>query len=241
VPTGPGYTLTVAHLEALERRPAGVIVGGPANPTGTLAEPAELAAITAWCDEHGVRLISDEIYHGISYGAAVATSAQFSANSVVVGSFSKYFAMTGWRLGWLVLPEQLVDPVDRLAGNLALCPPALSQYAGLAAFQAYPELDANVARYAINRELLLRRLPELGIDQIAPPDGAFYIYADVGRWTSDSLAWCGHLLRETGVALAPGVDFDPVEGGRFVRLCFAGDRAELVAALDALEAWLRRP
>jgi aspartate/methionine/tyrosine aminotransferase len=233
-----GYALSVDDLAALDPVPAGVIIGSPANPTGTMICAEALAAIASWCDTHGVRLISDEIYHGITYGEPATTAWRATRSAVVVGSFSKYFAMTGWRLGWLLLPDELVEPVDRLAGNLALCPPTLSQHAALGAFQAYPELDANVARYAANRELLLRRLPEIGLDRFAPADGAFYLYVDVSRWTQDSLGWCTRLLAETGVALAPGVDFDPVDGGRFVRLCFAGDTETVSRAIELLAGWL---
>ena len=231
---------TVAQLDELPEPPAGLVLASPANPTGTMVDAAELAELTAWCDDHGTRLISDEIYHGITYGIAAASSWRSSRNAVVVTSFSKYFSMTGWRIGWLLVPDSLVESVDRLAGNFAICPPALSQLAAVAAFDDYAELDANVARYAENRALLVARLPEIGVDRLAPPDGAFYIYADVSAWTDDTLSWCARLLDETGVALAPGVDFDPVEGRHFVRMCFAGDGGELAQAVDTMGAWLRR-
>jgi aspartate/methionine/tyrosine aminotransferase len=200
--------------------------------------PAELAGIAAWCDANGVRLISDEIYHGITFGGEASCAWQFTRRAVVVNSFSKYFSMTGWRLGWLLVPDELVDSVDRLASNFALCPPTLAQYAAIAAFDSYAEPDANVSRYRVNRQFLLDRLPLLGMDRFAPPDGAFYVYADVSRWTSDSLTWAARLLAETGVAVAPGVDFDPVDGGRYIRICFAGDLAELSEAMDVLADWL---
>jgi aspartate/methionine/tyrosine aminotransferase len=198
----------------------------------------ELAAIADWARPRNVRLISDEIYHGITYTGSAACAWQTSREAIVVQSFSKYFSMTGWRLGWLLVPEELVDAVDRLAGNFALCPPTLSQHAALAAFDAYDELDANVARYAANRDVLVAGLAELGIDQIAPADGAFYVYADLSRWTEDSLELSARLLADTGVAIASGIDFDPIDGGRSVRLCFAGDQAEMVTALDLLGDWL---
>ncbi|MCU1659724.1 MAG: Aspartate transaminase [Pseudonocardiales bacterium] len=231
---------TLAQLEALDAPPAGLVIASPANPTGTMLPPAELAALAAWCDAHGTRLISDEIYHGITFAGAAADAWQFSRSALVVNSFSKYFSMTGWRIGWLLVPDELRDPVDRLAGNFTICPPALSQLAAISAFEAYDELDANVARYRANRDLLLARLPQMGIDRIAPPDGAFYIYADVSRWTSDSFGWAARLLDEAGVAVAPGIDFDPVDGGSFIRMCFAGDAETMVGAMDLMGEWLDR-
>ncbi|MGN6607648.1 MAG: pyridoxal phosphate-dependent aminotransferase [Jatrophihabitans sp.] len=242
LPCGPEsrFQPTVAQLEALDEPPAGLVLASPANPTGTMVTPDELAALARWCDEHGTRLISDEIYHGLTYGIAPSTTWGVTHRAVVVNSFSKYFCMTGWRIGWLLVPDELLDAVDRIAGNFAICPPALSQLAALAGFDAYEELDANVARYAENRALLLDRLPGIGLDRLAPADGAFYVYADVREHTDDSLKWCARLLDDTGVALAPGLDFDVVDGGRFVRMCFAGDGAQLAEAVDRLGVWLRR-
>ena len=157
---------------------------------------------------------------------------------MVVNSFSKYFSMTGWRIGWLLVPDDLIDAVDRLAGNFTICPPVLSQVASVAAFEAYDELDANVARYAQNRDIIVDGLAAIGMDRLAPADGAFYVYADVSRWTDDTTAWSRRVLDETGVALVPGLDFDPLEGGRFVRMCFAGDAADLDRALSLLGDWL---
>lgn len=231
---------TVAQLETLDEPPAGLIVASPANPTGTMVSSDELAALSAWCDAHGTRFVSDEIYHGITFRGAGTCAWQFGRESFVVNSFSKYFSMTGWRIGWVLVPDELRDPVDRLAGNFTICPPALSQLAAVAAFDSYAELDANVARYAANRELLLRRLPEIGLDRLAPADGAFYVYADVSRWTEDAMSWSARLLDEAGVAVAPGLDFDPVDGGKFVRLCFAGDGADIDRAVDLFGGWLTR-
>ncbi len=231
------YQPTVAQLDALPEPPAGLIVASPANPTGTMVDAAGLAALAAWCVAHGTRLISDEIYHGITYGEPGACAWTTARAAVVVNSFSKYFSMTGWRIGWLLVPDDLLDAVDRLSGNFTICPPALSQLAATAAFDAYTELDANVTRYAANRELLLRELPRIGLDRIAPPDGAFYVYADVSRYTDDSLSWCARLLDEAGVAVAPGVDFDPVDGERFLRLCFAGDGDDLMRAVALMGDW----
>ncbi|MCA0251104.1 MAG: aminotransferase class I/II-fold pyridoxal phosphate-dependent enzyme [Actinobacteria bacterium] len=236
------YQPTVAMLDALPEVPAGLVLASPSNPTGTIVDAAELAAIAAWCAAHHCLLISDEIYHGISYGRGCASARQFGTDAVVVGSLSKYHSMTGWRVGWLVLPPVLRRPVELLQGNLAICAPALSQVAGLAAFDAASsrELDGHVARYAANRELLLRRLPELGITSFAPPDGAFYAYCDVSHLTDDTQRWCEEVLAATGVALAPGRDFDPVDGHRMMRLSFCGQTAELDEALDRLVTHLRQ-
>ncbi|WP_127784967.1 pyridoxal phosphate-dependent aminotransferase [Rhodococcus sp. X156] len=227
---------TVAMLEALETPPAGLVVASPANPTGTILAADELAALARWCEEHGTLLISDEIYHGISYGPETASAWQTSREAVVMGSASKYFCMTGWRLGWMLVPARLRRAVDRLAGNLTICPPALSQHAAVAAFteESYAELDSHVLRYRTNRDLLLEGLPQVGLGDLAPADGAFYAYADIGHLTDDSTAWCAELLAETGVALAPGVDFDTVHGGSTVRLSFAGATSDITEALTRL-------
>ncbi|MGH3862661.1 pyridoxal phosphate-dependent aminotransferase [Actinokineospora sp.] len=229
---------TVAMLDELGPID-GLIVASPANPTGTVLDPAELAAIAGWCAERGVQLVSDEIYHGISYGAETSTAWQYSRESIVVNSFSKYFAMTGWRLGWLLVPQRLQRAVSALTGNFTICAPAISQLAAVAAFEpeSYDELDGHVARYATNRELLLTGLPELGIDRIAPADGAFYAYADVTHLTHDSMSFCQRLLADTGLAIVPGIDFDPVDGNRFVRLSFAGATADIEEALRRLRSW----
>jgi aspartate/methionine/tyrosine aminotransferase len=232
---------TLAQLQALDGPIAGLLIASPANPTGTMVDPTALATIATWCEEAGVRLVSDEIYHGIQYGGAPASCAwQTSRSAVVFGSFSKYFSMTGWRMGWMLVPEELRRPVDVLTGNFTICPPALGQYAALAAFtpESYAELDGHVARYAENRRLLLDGLRRLGFDRLAPADGAFYVYADVGHLTDDSYGWAVKLLADTGVAMAPGIDFDTRAGQRFVRMSFAGSAEEIMAALARLEAWL---
>ncbi|MGY2112521.1 pyridoxal phosphate-dependent aminotransferase [Nocardia gipuzkoensis] len=236
---------TVAMLDALPEPPAGLVVASPANPTGTMIAPDELAAVARWCEERGTLLISDEIYHGITYDSAGADSATSSAwetsrESVVIGSVSKYFSMTGWRLGWMLVPTGLRPALQRLASNLTVCPPAISQYAALHAFgaEAKEELDGHVRRYAVNRRLLLDGLPKLGISDLAPADGAFYAYADIGHLTEDSRAWCADVLNHTGVALAPGVDFDTVNGHRTVRFSFAGATADIEAALLRLGHYL---
>lgn len=234
-----GFQPTVAALEALDVVPAGLILASPANPTGAMLSSSQLADVVGWCERNDVRLVSDEIYHGISYVGPADCAWQFGRESVVVNSFSKYFSMTGWRLGWLLVPDGLLDAVFRLAGNYAICPPALSQLAAVSAFDAHDELAANVARYATNRRLLLDGLPAAGLGKLAPADGAFYIYADVSEFTDDSLGWVRTLLADTGVALAPGIDFDTANGSRFARLSFAGDTAEIEAAIDVLGGYLR--
>jgi len=227
---------TLSQLEALDGPIAGLLIASPANPTGTTIEAAEFAAIGVWCEANDVRLISDEIYHGITYGVPTQSAWQHTRSAVVFGSFSKYFSMTGWRIGWMLVPEELRRPVDVLAGNFTICPPALSQYAALAAFgdESYAELDGHVARYATNRRLLLDGLTDLGVTRLAPADGAFYVYADIAEWTDDSYQWCLDTLARTGVAMAPGIDFDTVEGNHHVRMSFAGEAREITTALDRL-------
>ena len=181
-------------------------------------------------------LISDEIYHGISYGRQCATARNYSSQAVVVGSLSKFFSMTGWRLGWLIVPDELVEPLENLQANLALCPPAISQYAALAAFdeEAQSEVRGHVERYAASRSMLLKRLPQLGLDRFAPPDGGFYLYVDVSHLTADSEAWCREVLETTGVAFAPGVDFDPVDGHKYIRISFCLDIAQIEEACERI-------
>lgn len=233
---------TVEMLESLTEPVHGLVVASPANPTGTMVSRAELAALATWCEANGVRLISDEIYHGIEYARPMAHSCAWSTSreAVVFNSFSKYFSMTGWRIGWMLVPERLRRPVDVLTGNLTICPPTLAQHAALAAFspESYAEADSHVDRYAKNRALLLEGLPRLGITRLAPADGAFYVYADVSHLTSDSMDFCLRLLGDTGVAMAPGVDFDTETGDLFVRMSFAGSTDEVAGALDRLETWL---
>lgn len=247
-----GFQPTVALLEewsdAQGGPPRGLVVASPANPTGTVIAADELAAIARWCEEHGVLLVSDEIYHGITFGEPASSAHETSAAAVVVGSTSKYFSMTGWRVGWAVLPEPLVRPVELLLGNLNICAPALNQVAAVEAFgeEARAELDGHVARYRENRDLVLSRLPDLGITTWAPADGAFYAYADISHLTDDSLRWCFDVLDATGVAVTPGVDFaphrthvdSPLDGSRWFRLSYAGSTAECEEALTRLAAYV---
>jgi aspartate/methionine/tyrosine aminotransferase len=241
IPCGPAtrFQPTVEQLEELRAEGGikGLVVASPANPTGTMLLPDELAAIARWCEEHGVQLVSDEIYHGVQYTASSSRSAwETSREAIAFGSFSKYFSMTGWRIGWMLVPERLRRAVDVLTGNFTICPPAIAQRAALAAFteESYAELDGHVRRYAGNRALLLDGLPRIGIDKLAPADGAFYVYADVGHLTGDSMAFAHQLLAETGVAVAPGIDFDTVEGGHTIRLSFAGSADEIRTGLERL-------
>lgn len=244
MPCGPEtrFQPTVQMLENLDPPVNGVIVASPANPTGTVIAPEELSAVVSWCTRRGVRLISDEVYHGLVYEGAPTVGCAWAASrdSVVVNSFSKYFAMTGWRLGWLLVPQELRRAVDRLTGNFTICPPTLPQYAAVAAFtpEAIAESDALLHHYAANRRMLLDGLHGLGIDRLAPTDGAFYVYADVSHLTSDSLSFCSKLLADTGVAIAPGIDFDPNRGGSYVRLSFAGPSSDVEEALRRIGAWL---
>jgi aspartate/methionine/tyrosine aminotransferase len=187
-----------------------------------------------------VRLISDEIYHGITYGAAPTTALAASSDAVIVNSFSKYWCLTGWRTGWLVLPEDLVEPVERLSQNLFIAPSAIGQHAALGAFSGHDELDRRVLGYARNRRVLLDALPAMGLDQIAPPDGAFYLYADISRFGVDAITFCARLLADTSVAITPGNDFDEARGDRFVRLSFAGAAATIDQAIERLGPWLDR-
>ena len=217
--TGPA-TRWMPNAEQILAAPGplgGLLVASPANPTGTLVEPARLAAIADACRERGAWLVSDEIYHGLTYGAAATTALAISDAAVVINSFSKYFSMTGWRIGWMVVPDHLVRTVERLAQNLYIAPPAASQVAALGAFDSLDELEANRQVYAANRSLLLDGLPALGFDRIAPADGAFYLYCDVSGLTRDSLTFTRQMLDETGVAATPGIDFDAGRGRDFVR------------------------
>jgi aspartate/methionine/tyrosine aminotransferase len=231
------YQLTAEHLAALDPAPAGVIIASPANPTGTIIEPQELAAIARVCRERGIRIVSDEIYHGLSYVDPAHSILQYEPDALVVNSFSKYFSMVGWRLGWLVVPMDHRHRARAYLGNLYLTSPSLSQHAALAAMDSREELEGYLATYRANRALLLEALPKMGLRRIAPPDGAFYVYCDVGHLTSDSLAFCKTLLRETGVATAPGTDFDPDEGRHFIRISFAVSTPQVQEALRRLTPW----
>jgi aspartate/methionine/tyrosine aminotransferase len=219
---------------------AGLIVASPANPTGTMIPQGDLARLAIWCQGRGIRLVSDEIYHGITYESAPQTARAFGREMIVVNSFSKYYSMTGWRLGWMVVPPDLARSVECLAQNFYVSPPALSQLAALAAFGCRAELDGHVARYRANRDHLIEMLRQAGLTRFAPAEGAFYLYVDVSALTGDSQEFCRRMLAETGIATTPGRDFDPVHGDSWIRLSFAGSTEDIAEAARRLALWLPR-
>lgn len=232
------FTLSADALDAEGGELDGLIVASPANPTGAMLDRAALEALAEACAARGIRLISDEIYHGIAFGDEEVSVTELSADAIVVNSFSKYYSMTGWRLGWMVLPPELVRPVECLAQNLTIAPPSLSQVGAPLAFDCREELDAHVRRYERNRDRLLQALPGLGVDRVAAARGAFYLYADVTPHTDDSVAWARRLLEEAGVAVTPGTDFDPERGHEAVRISFAGSEADVERGVEAMRGWL---
>ena len=231
------FQLTAKALEALDPAPDGVIIASPANPTGTIIAADEMAAIAEVCRARNIRIVSDEIYHGLSYVEPARSLLEFAPGALVINSFSKYFSMVGWRLGWLLSPPDHVARARAYVGNLFLTSPWLSQHAGLVALDCHEELQGHVAVYARNRRLLLDALPALGLTTIAPPDGAFYVYASIAHLTDDSLSFCRDLLNDTGVATAPGIDFDPVEGRHFIRMSFAVSTRETEDAIARMIPW----
>lgn len=233
MPTGED----VAGLNATKA--VGILVASPNNPTGTMAGAARLAELAEACRRQRLWLVSDEIYHGLEYEEPASTALEYWDAAIVVNSFSKYFSMTGWRIGWLVVPDALVRPIERLAQNLYISPPAISQYAALGAFDGIDELEAIKAVYAKNRALLLNELPDAGLREILPADGAFYLYADVSRFTADSATFARAMLDDIGVAITPGIDFDPHKGKRFVRLSYAGPHDAMRDAANRIRGWLK--
>jgi aspartate/methionine/tyrosine aminotransferase len=219
---------------------AGLIVASPANPTGTMLDKPSLAALIDACAANGTAFVSDEIYHGIDYGRRAVSALEVSDEVYVINSFSKYFSMTGWRIGWMVVPEAHVRTIERLAQNMFICAPHASQVAALHAMDAEAELRANMAVYAENRRLMLEGLPRAGFDRIAPPDGAFYVYADVSEMTDDSLAFAGRILDEAGVAVTPGLDFDPGRGAGTLRFSYARATADIAEGLERLARFMGR-
>lgn len=257
--TEPGYPSYRQILRALSLEPVGIptrpenrfqpvadeipqaeglIIASPGNPSGTMLDKEALASIAASCEAKGMALISDEIYHGLAYEGRCVSALEVTDQVITINSFSKYFSMTGWRIGWMTVPEDMIRTVERLAQNFFICPPHVSQIAALAALDAIDEAEANRTVYAANRALMLERLPQIGFDRIAPPDGAFYIYADVSGLTDDSLAFSREILEKAGVAVTPGLDFDPVRGGQSLRFSYAGSAADITEGLDRLAAFM---
>lgn len=234
-----GYQVTPAMIAALPDHVKGVVIASPANPTGTMLSAADLQAIYETCRNRGLWLIVDELYHGVTYDRPADTVLAAGDDVIVINGFSKYWGMTGWRIGWLVLPQRLVQRIEGLHGSLQISAPTLSQLAGLAALDADAELIGRVAAYKRNRDALLAALPRFGITRFAPPDGAFYLYADVSAFTDDSVAFCKRILEETGVATAPGVDFDTADGRHYLRLSFCMDAAIVDEAIERLEPWFK--
>lgn len=235
-----GFVVTAEMIEAEHRRHKldGVLLMSPANPSGTMMSDAQLQTVCDCCDRLGIAFVSDEIYHGLTYERDAATALQFSSRAVIVNSFSKYYCMTGWRVGWLVVPEELVRPIERLQQNLSISVPYLSQIGAELAFDARDELEAVKQVYARNRALLLRELPKMGITKFHPVDGAFYVYCDIGHLTNDSISFCRALLEEAGVAATPGLDFDRARGHRMMRLSFAGSEADVAEGVRRLGRFL---
>ncbi|WP_022703468.1 pyridoxal phosphate-dependent aminotransferase [Pseudorhodobacter ferrugineus] len=217
---------------------AGMIVASPGNPSGTMLDHAALKSLMDHCAAHDIAFISDEIYHGLHYGDRATSALEISDDCYVINSFSKYFSMTGWRVGWMVVPQDHVRLIERLAQNMFICPPHASQIAALAALDCVPELEANRTVYAQNRQLMLEGLRAAGFTKIAPPDGAFYIYADVSDLTDDSLGFAAQILEQAGVAVTPGLDFDPVRGAQTLRFSYARSTEEIMTGLARLAAFM---
>ena len=228
-------------LKALEKSgtlPDGILLASPANPTGVVIDDDNLADICAWCARKGVRLVMDEIYHGLTYGVRGTTALKFDQSAIIINSFSKYFCMTGWRLGWVILPDDLVDNAEKIAQNLFISAPTPNQHGALAAFDCYAEFDAHLPRYQDNRDRLLAGLPAEFLGQHAPADGAFYLYADIGAISDNAGDFARRMLHEAGVAVTPGIDFDQTEGGRYLRLSYAGSSRTITTAINRINDWL---
>jgi len=240
LPCGPetNFQPTPELIDAIEGPLHGLLVASPANPTGTMLTPDELEKLIKYCHGRGMHFISDEIYHGLTYGQKAVSALSYSDDVIIINSFSKYFSMTGWRLGWMIVPEDLLGSIERLSQSMFISAPALSQYAALAAFDCKDELEGYIHNYAKNREILLRELPKMGLDKFAEAHGAFYIYVNVSHLTDDSLKFCQRMLNECGVAATPGLDFDPNRGHEYIRLSFAGATEDIEGAVIALRKWL---
>lgn len=241
IPVGPetNFQPTPGLLDKIDGKLDGLIIASPSNPTGTMIAPDDMKTLVDYCQAKGIRLISDEIYHGVTYENRACSALAYSDDAIVINSFSKYFSMTGWRLGWMIVPEAVLRPVECLAQNLFISPPTISQLAAVAAFDCREQLDGYVAKYRRNRDLLVEMLPKAGFDRLSHAEGAFYLYADVAHLTNDSQEFCRRCLAETGVAITPGVDFDPERGGQTVRFSFAGPYDHMAEAARRLIAWRR--
>ncbi|TNJ44074.1 pyridoxal phosphate-dependent aminotransferase [Phaeobacter sp. B1627] len=238
IETAPENRLQPVAADIRGQDLAGLMVASPANPTGTMLDKPALAALMEAAQAEGASFISDEIYHGLEYEAKAVTALEISDEAYVINSFSKYFSMTGWRVGWMVVPEDHIRTVERLAQNMFICAPHASQVAALAAMESEPELQANLAVYTRNRRLMLEGLPRAGFANIAPPDGAFYVYADVADLTSDSRAFAAEILDRAGVAVTPGLDFDPVRGATTLRFSYARSTADIEEGLARLQSFM---
>lgn len=234
------YQPTIAELDALNPKPEGLIIGNPSNPTGTMLSSERLKAICEWCKENHVRLIMDELYHGITFDCVAETALKYTDEAIIVNSFSKYFSMTGWRLGWTILPLDVQARVKRLAESLFVSPPALSQHVALKAMDCVDILDGHVAHYKGNLDLLRTALPQAGITNFAQTKGAFYLYADIANLTNDSISWCANALDEAKIAITPGLDFDLTRGQHTVRFSFAGSRSDIERGCDRLIEWVNQ-
>ena len=232
-----GKALIAAHRKTPLK---GVVIASPANPTGTMMDADHLSQLIAVAEAEGIRVISDEIYHGLDYAFAAETAAKISERTLVINSFSKYFCMTGWRVGWMVVPPSMLRAVERLQQNLAISVPTLSQIAAEAAFDGCAEMEEVKHGYEENRRILTEGLPKIGLDKFLPVDGAFYLYADVSQFSNDSLDFAKRMLNEAGVAATPGIDFDPINGHNFLRFCYAGSAAEMHEAVERIGGWLKR-
>ncbi|MAU41917.1 MAG: 1-aminocyclopropane-1-carboxylate deaminase [Kordiimonas sp.] len=233
-----GYQPSIEDLKAVPDL-AGLMIASPNNPTGSMLSNKDQMALMDYCRTAGITYISDEIYHGLHYGDKPSTALAFDDQAIVINSFSKYFLMTGWRLGWMVLPEHFVRPIEKIAQSFIISPPTLSQHAAVNIFDCYAELDQAVAHYRTNRDLLLQALPTMGFNKIAPADGAFYLYIDISDFSNDSMTFCQEMLSDIGVATTPGIDFDPDRGHRFMRISYSTDTAEIKEGIRRLQNWER--
>ncbi|MBT4890996.1 MAG: aminotransferase class I/II-fold pyridoxal phosphate-dependent enzyme [Rhodospirillales bacterium] len=241
IPVGPdtNFQPTPDELDSIEGEIDGLIIASPSNPAGTMISSNKLQYLVEHCRDRGIRLISDEIYHGLTYEQEATSALSFTNDAIIINSFSKYFSMTGWRLGWMIVPDALLRAVECLAQNLFISPPTLSQLAAVAAFDCTQEINNNINRYTDNRKLLLEELPKAGFNKLASADGGFYIYADISEMSEDSDDFCKRMLAETGVAATPGIDFDPTRGHRYVRFSFAGTTQDMAEAARRLNVWLK--